>query len=281
MASTDLLQDVEPLEALSAEAMDSLESLVVRSGWNQTRKDWEVFAREGSIFVMRDMGGSIIASGAVLPFGESIAWISMILVSPEARGRGFGTAVFRRCVAAIECQGRQAFLDATPAGLPVYTRLGFRPLLTFTRWSRESDLSAVERGSPTLDVSDYLSELISLDAFAFGAPRAALLTQILSRAGAYCLNINRGFAVVRPGRVAHHIGPLLARDAGTAAALMHAAAAPLPKVIIDVPDQRNELNDQLTELGFRRQRSFVRMSLHHSAVGRLDLIHAIAGPEFG
>jgi GNAT superfamily N-acetyltransferase len=276
-----LLQNVEPLAALSADTMASLESLVARSGWNQTREDWEIFARDGSIFVLRDTRGSIIASGAVLPYGDTIAWISMILVSPEARGRGIGTAVFRRCLATLESQGRLAFLDATPAGLPVYSRRGFRSLQTFTRWSRESDRSEVERSSPTVDRSECLSELICLDALAFGVPRASLMRQILSRAGACCLNINRGFAVVRPGRVAHQVGPLLARDAATATALIRAATAPFPNVIIDVPDERDGLNDPLTELGFKRQRGLVRMSLHHSAVGRPELIYAIAGPEFG
>ena len=79
-----------------------LGELVAHSGWNQTAQDWGVFFDCGTIYVVRDEQGRIGASGAVLPMGESrpgylasltgrgVAWISMILVRPDLRGRGLG-----------------------------------------------------------------------------------------------------------------------------------------------------------------------------------------------
>ena len=84
---SDAAVTVEILAALTPVTQSMLDQLVVQSGWNQTPQDWAIFSREGSLCAVRDARGHIIASGAVLPLGEQVAWISMILVAPEARGR--------------------------------------------------------------------------------------------------------------------------------------------------------------------------------------------------
>lgn len=70
---------VETLSALTPDALAMLGDLVAHSGWNQTPQDWAIFAHEGSLFVSRGASGAIIGSGAVLPMGAQVAWISMIL----------------------------------------------------------------------------------------------------------------------------------------------------------------------------------------------------------
>jgi hypothetical protein len=100
VAAAHVAAAVEPLAELTPDVLAVLGELVIQSHWNQTADDWRVFFSCGTIYVVRDAEGRIIASGAVRPMGESrpgglagltgrgVAWSSMILVTPECRGRG-------------------------------------------------------------------------------------------------------------------------------------------------------------------------------------------------
>ncbi|MEO8654407.1 MAG: GNAT family N-acetyltransferase [Ramlibacter sp.] len=299
MASTELPVAsagiaVEKLTELTPEALAMLGELVVHSGWNQTAQDWEVFFSCGTIYVVRDEQGRIGASGAVLPMGESrpgylasltgrgVAWISMILVRPELRGRGLGRSVFEQCVRDIARQGRIAMLDATPQGEPLYAQFGFEPLWRLTRWRREARPAtgpALPLAKPDLDT------LAELDQEALGFARKRLLGELLGRPDSRYVRHALGFAIVRAGRTAHHIGPLVATDEPNAIAVMREAAAALSgPVLIDVPDDRPLLRQALMAAGFVPQRGFARMALavaeQRIPRGQTHFIHAIAGPEF-
>ena len=283
MASTDAAVVVEPLTSLTPGAQHELDALVEQSGWNQTSADWAVFSNEGTIYVVRDEHGKILGSGAVLPCGPLSAWIGMILVAPEARGRGLGTALFLRCLNTASAGGRAAQLDATPAGRRLYQQFGFEPLFSLTRWQIEGHAPAREAPLGQACSRRDIDAIVALDTLAFGAPRPALLSDILGRPGSRYLHADGGIAIVRQGRVADHIGPLLAPDETTAEVLLHAAVATVAgSAFIDVPDARTSVAALLVSLGFTRQRNFSRMALGgHALSGRTSLIHAITGPEFG
>ena len=89
--------------------------------------------------------------------------------------------------------------------------------------------------------------------------------------------------IVRTGRTAQHIGPLIAPDEASANALLGELLGDVTQpLLIDVPDDRPLLQQTLAAAGFVRQRGFARMALGgQGAGGRRKLIHAIAGPEFG
>ncbi len=285
---------VEKLAALTPEALAMLGELVAFSGWNQTAQDWGVFFSCGTLYVVRDEKGLIVGSGAVLPMGESrpgylasltgrgVAWISMILVRPELRGRGIGRSVFEQCVRDIAGQSRIAMLDATPQGEPLYQQFGFEPLWRLTRWRREARPAT---GAPLPLVRPDLDTLSELDQEALGFARKPLLGELLGRPDSRYVRHVLGFAIVRSGRIAHHIGPLLATHELTAVDVMREAVAALSgPVFIDVPDDRPLMRRALAEAGFTPQRGFARMALavaeQRIPRGQTHFIHAIAGPEF-
>ena len=109
---------VEALSPITPGIAPMLDALVAASGWNQTAHDWRLFERLGTVHGVRDNEGQLIASGAVLPM-DGVAWISMILVMPAARGQGLGRAVFAQCLAQVKSAGLVAMLDATPQGEPL------------------------------------------------------------------------------------------------------------------------------------------------------------------
>src|SRR5262249_50227290 len=56
----------------------------------------------------------------------SVAWIAMVLVDAEVRGRGVGKALMQYALAFLDGKGVQTVrLDATPMGQPLYEKLGF------------------------------------------------------------------------------------------------------------------------------------------------------------
>ena len=287
MASTESSGSVRVLDRLDDAGLAMLEDLVVQSGWNQTQDDWRVFARFGSISVVRDAAGGIVASGAMLPMGAAlqggtVAWISMILVTPAQRGRGLGRAVFEHSLRQAQAAGHLPMLDATPQGEPLYRKFGFQPTWRLTRWRR----GPVAIGSPAPPPeAASVDELAERDAQALGFRRAGLLAELAGRSNSRCVRQAGAIGVGRAGRIAHQIGPVLAVDEEKAADLVERMVEAVEgPVMIDAADESAAFGRALTRLGFERQRTFTRMALvgpdQSLPQGDARLVHAIAGPEF-
>jgi hypothetical protein len=93
-----------------------------------------------------------------------------------------------------------------------------------------------------------------------------------------------GFALAREGREAMQVGPLVARDAGTARELLAAALSVVSApVYVDIADHAASLQAWALAQGFAIQRPFTRMA--HGprgyAPGEAALIFCPAGPELG
>jgi GNAT superfamily N-acetyltransferase len=280
MASTEVL----PLAVLTENDLAGCMVLSAEAGWNQTPDDWALFMRHGTVFGLSDDDGRPVATGAILPFSESFAWISMVLVTASRRRQRVGTGILETCCAELRRRGLVAVLDATPAGERVYRPLGFAPTFALTRWQGQGGGAA-----PTTNIrpmqADDMTTVVDLDARAFGAPRAFLLQSFFARAPqlAFVTKDSSGFALARPGRIATQIGPLVAADEDAAAALLNAAldAASGP-VFLDAVDRWQKLGTLLRERGFTVQRPFLRMALGRNApFGDVARTFVVAGPEFG
>lgn len=285
MASTEA-NAVERLQALTPQVQAQLQQLVVDSHWNQLPADWALFHSLGTVYVVRDGNGFVVGSGAVLPMGASlgdaaqVSWISMILVSPLQRGHGLGRAVFARCLAQVQAEGRVPMLDATPQGEALYAQFGFEPQWRFTRWRRQRQAGA----NGALPADDSIDRLQCFDQQALGFDRRALLRGIADREGARCVRRGEASALLRPGRTAVQIGPLYATDDAEGAALLEAIAAALPDVlVVDVPQGRTRMEAVLRATGFAPERSFARMVRANGLVlapTQTAIVQAVAGPEY-
>jgi GNAT superfamily N-acetyltransferase len=97
------------------------------AGWNQTEADWRqlITASPDGCFVAVGPD-SIVGTVTTITYAGRLAWVGMVLVAPRCRGRGIGTALLKRAIAHLDARGvRSIKLDATPAGKPLYDRLGF------------------------------------------------------------------------------------------------------------------------------------------------------------
>ena len=225
--------------------------------------------------------GTLIASTLVLPY-EHFAWISMVLVLPEHRRRGYASRLLRLAIADLEHRGQTPVLDATPAGRAVYREEGFRDTWTFKRFFLRDPISVAGNARPMVE-RDW-KDILQLDAKAFGAGRQRLLRALAQRLPQCALTIEgKGFVLARDGREASQIGPLVARDEDAALALLSSALAAVPPpVYVDALDHAPRLQDWLTARGFQFQRPFTRMVRGaQRAPGNEKMIFLVAGPELG
>ena len=255
-------------------------ALSARIGWNQTPADWRLFLEHGAVRALADDDANCLAAtAAVLPYGRDLAWISMVLVRPDRRREGLATTLMRWAIERLNGTACIA-LDATPAGQPVYRRLGFVDVFGFTRWALPAGLRSLPTATRPIAPADWPA-LLALDATAFGAPRGALLRRFAARQPAAALTTpdRRGFVLAREGRGAPQIGPVVAPDAQTALALVAAAQQALAMpALIDLNDAARDL---ATLLGATAQRSFTRMTLGAPPPGDPSQNFVLAGPEFG
>lgn len=257
-------------------------ALSARVGWNQIGADWATFLRGGAVRVLDDGDAACLAaSSAVLPYGADVAWISMVLVRPDRRREGLATALMRWALDELRGTPHVA-LDATPAGRPVYARLGFHDLFGFARWSVPNELPMPLATRPIAD--DDWPAILALDEAAFGAPRAALLRDFRTRLphAAFVTPDRTGFVLCRDGLRAPQIGPVVAPDEATALGLLAAARAALGvPAVLDLPDSAGHIAAALTRQGGAALRPFTRMALGANAWGKPERNFVLAGPEFG
>jgi GNAT superfamily N-acetyltransferase len=282
MASTEAPR----LRALSASDIAGCMALSSEAGWNQTPDDWALFMRHGTVFGLPDADGVPVATGAIFPYANGFAWISLVLVTASRRRARIGTQILESCCTELQQRGLVGVLDATPAGERVYRPLGFEPIFKLSRWQGEGrgTLGVLPAGVRPMTES-ALGTVAALDAAAFGAPRKFLLENLLHRAPqlAFMTASADGFVLARPGRLATQIGPLVATSEVSAAVLLDAALdAVTGPVFLDLCDRWSKLVDHIERRGFSVQRPLLRMALRHrDPFGDVTRTLVVAGPEFG
>ncbi len=242
------------------------------AGWNQNAADWAVFLKHGTVLGF-SMGDRLLATAAALPYGDHFGWISMVVVSVEWRRQGLATRLVAACTSLLRDAGRAALLDAAPAGTAIYAALGFVPLGTMERWEGRG-------GGEGLAAA--VSPNLVLDQVAFGADRCFLFQDFLSRPGSLAFRSPHGFAILRHGSSACHLGPIVAQPSEADALATEAIRAASGRVVVDVLDSGSVLIPTLVARDFRLQRRFTRMALGLAALpGNPAQMMAAAGPEFG
>jgi GNAT superfamily N-acetyltransferase len=259
------------------------------SGWNQQEQDWRLLLRLASgRFRVAIADGRVVATGGAALYGTQLAWICMILVDPDARGRGIGTRIFEEVLGLLD-DIDVVGLDATPAGRSVYSKFGFREVEGLVRMAvRVTDSARTDvKGARKLTAAE-LGAICALDSEAFGADRGTLLAWALEQAPEYAWSLSEGgrleaYCFGRRGHHSDHVGPVVAPSTEAALTLVSACLAHTTAecVIIDVPEGRNDWVAGLRHMSFEAQRPLTRMYRERAVLGRPELRFAIAGPELG
>lgn len=261
-------------------------------GWNQTQSDWNIFLKNNSgLCLVADLNGSVIGTAAAINYSNTVSWISMVLVDKEFRGQGISGKLLSGLIESLtSCKSVK--LDATPAGMKVYEKIGFtceykifrmtNPAVNFRFPEKVDNL-------PKKAKSDDIAEISDFDQRVFGADRTILLEALRSEYPdrAWILRKNNritGYALGRAGTRYNHIGPvgaLLVQDAVILIKKILENNTERP-VVVDIPENMNELSGWLQSTGFASRRHFTRMYFKKNPFpGEINKQFLICGPEFG
>jgi GNAT superfamily N-acetyltransferase len=275
--------------ALAPEHAESLVALSAEAGWNQVAADWRFMLRRGTGIGMTDEAGEWVASALALPLAPRLSWLSMVLTTKAWRGRGIGTHLLRRCIETARARGATAGLDATELGRPVYLPLGFTDVYTLKRWhieGRPASADAPSRVRIRRATGADIEAITAYDAPLSAMARGEILAHLRERAPYLAFVAEAGEAILgfvlgREGRIAHHIGPIVAESEEVALALAaQAGLAANPPFIVDAPDRHAGMRRWLEASGAVSPRGFTRMILGEApGLAANERIFAICGPE--
>ena len=191
--------------------------------WPHRLEDWKFVRRLGTGHVALE-AGKVVGTILTWKHDRRHASLGMVIVDPQHQRRGIGGRLMR--LALRDLAGRAVMLNATPAGLPLYEKLGFKAIGSVEQHQgiasrvRVVPLARGERLRPvgTRDVAT----LVSLATQAAGLSRTRVIRRLLEVGDAIALAHEDdivGFAMLRRFGRGLVIGPIVAPDAERAQAL--------------------------------------------------------------
>ena len=261
-------------------------------GWNQTEKDWRLMlAHDPGLCFVADINDRVVGTVTALNFSNQVAWIGMMLVSKDFRGLGIGKLLLQKVINQLkECKSIK--LDATLAGMIVYTKLGFVKEFEIYRMTTMNLPKLVDQKQQIAIVPvsrKDIADIVKMESALFGADRSKLIEMLLQAHPNMAWLLKRegrlsGFALGRPGSHYTQIGPVMAETANDATALISGVLKYFTgqPVVVDVPEDKQRLKDWLLSLGFVVRRPLTRMYLKsNSFPGLIEKQFLIGGPEIG
>ena len=272
--------------------MDSLMKLKDAESWNQLEKDWALLiSYKESVNLVAILDNRVVGTVTAINYANTVAWIGMMLVDREYRGRGISKLLLLDAIDKLD-KCKSIKLDATPAGRPVYLKLGFIDEYTLYRMTNPSvskislsdDLVETKQAGP-----EDIPGIAAFDKKVFGADRTELITLLYETCPelAWLIKENNrvaGFCLGRRGQNFTQIGPVYASSEKGAKALIRSAINQIiaQAVVVDIPAEQSETERWLEACGFISQRPFERMYLSNNPhPGNTESQYLISGPELG
>ncbi|HEY6337499.1 MAG TPA: GNAT family N-acetyltransferase [Candidatus Sulfotelmatobacter sp.] len=268
----------EKLRTLRADDVPTAFQLSAQAGWNQTEEDWRMLLElspEGCLGI--EVDGHLVATTTLFFYKRRLAWIGMVLTSPDYRRRGLAKKLLTHCLKQADRMGIETTkLDATNQGQPLYEKFGFQPEQEIQRWTRPGEGEAPPAASRTSAAEPGRA----LDSVAFGADRSSLLHRLAQRHPP--ISVAESYLFSRPGRVTAYLGPCVSENSETARRVIEEYVQSTKcSWSWDLFPRNQGAVAIARDLGFSPQRHLVRMARGKDLRERKDAIYAIAGFELG
>ncbi len=266
---------IRPMERGDLPFVDSLRKL---ENWNQTEADLKRL-------LDYEPNGCFIAEWRKIPagtvatttYGTDLGWIGMMLVHPDYRRRGLASALIGKSLEYLNERKIACIkLDATPAGRPVYERLGFQAEWAFERWERPGELA------PAVDLVPNRTFIApECDPTIFGADRSRWL-ELLAKDSKVIVR-EKAFGMLRAGSRAAYLGPVASESPDAAEQIIQQLVGSVQGAMFwDVPGPNAHAVKLAKELGFRPVRQLLRMWQGRRLItGDVSRQYALADPATG
>ncbi|MFJ8011969.1 GNAT family N-acetyltransferase [Streptomyces sp. NPDC096339] len=255
-----------PIRALSVDDLRHCADLSEDRGWPREDHKWGLLLAAGNGYGMDAPDGLGLAAACVVTqygnthAGPELAAIGMVLVADRYARQGLGRRLMEHVCDDV-LKGVPLTLHATPYGRPLYEELGFdatgRAEMLKGTFRPEGTPGAYDTPRVRPANAEDLQRILRLDAEVFGTDRTHLIIRLPAFADQLLVAEDptgdgtlTGYAAAWPNMDTHVIGPLVARDIGTAQSLITALAQGTDRPLrTDVDVRHEELLGWLKERG--------------------------------
>jgi N-acetylglutamate synthase-like GNAT family acetyltransferase len=258
-----------------------------QAGLNQTKSDWQrLLKMEPKGCFVAELDGCSLGTTTTCVF-DNTAWIAMLIVDVDYRGKGIGTELLKYSLNYLESRKvKTVRLDATSAGQPIYEKIGFIPEYRLARFE-----GIAQSGKKGLLVSkacpDIFATIIEFDKVMSGTNREKMLRRLFEEFSddIYVIQYDKtikGFILTRPGANSIQIGPCIAtEDAGSVLLQDVLVRYAGESVFIDIPIGNANAVKIAESSGLTIQRYFMRMYRGEEIKDKIKALWASSGPEKG
>lgn len=207
----------------AARDLESALQLSRAAGWAYRLEDWRIAQNLGH-GVLAEENGQVIASALWWPYGDAFATCGSIIVAPSMQGRGLGRALMAQLLQATG--DRAVMLNSTAEGMRLYQSFGFEAVGTVHQHLAQTSADVAQAGGNQgvrKACASDLQALLQLDERAFGAERCRMIEEFILIGSAAVIERDghlQGYALCRPFGLGQVIGPVVARGAEDAKALI-------------------------------------------------------------
>ena len=263
-----------------------------QNGWNQLEADWQrQFELQSDGCFVADIDGAGVGTACGCSFG-SVAWIAMVLVDSTCRNRGIGSALLRRVIDYLDNSGVTSIrLDATPAGQPVYEKLGFFAEFDLVRYGGKisPNETAVTKTDCRIEMATAadLPAILELDRQVTGTDRERLLQRQFQEYPEEMRVVRGtngvdGFLGARPGSRAWQFGPCQGSESACSALLFDALMRHRDETaFLDIPVDNVAARTLAEAFGLSAMRPLKRMGRGPTIHEQLDKFWTSYGAEKG
>ncbi|WP_242224180.1 GNAT family N-acetyltransferase [Bacillus cereus group sp. BfR-BA-01380] len=244
-------EDIPKLIALSASI-----------GWDYDENEINTIMSVGTIYGHKTNQGEIISSAALIPYGNNLASIGMVIVNENYRGYGLGKKLTQACINAVSNK-ITIMLVATKEGYPLYEKIGFQSVTCIHKLLNDNNHSfyPIEKNHDydILPLTDsHFTDVCELDRRAVGADRKLFLKSRMKQAKQGVVVRAKtgdviGYGLSIQGPIHLVLGPIVARNHDVATHIIHHLATGYKgKLRIDVPDGQSSFVTYLEQCGFKK-----------------------------
>ncbi|PFL43317.1 GNAT family N-acetyltransferase [Bacillus cereus] len=279
------------LERLREEQIGDIVALSSYIGWDYNREEVETIFNSGIVYGVWNERKKLIASAAIILYGEALASIGMVIVHPDYKGRGIAKMITNSCMNSVSAQ-TPFMLIATDEGKPLYKKLGFKVVSYVSKYicnSYNANHKCAENEEYMMVYKESdLEGIIKIDKGAFGTSRNEFLKQRIMQSE-QCVVVKDtkenvvgyGISIQTPENKI--IGPVVAKNNEMAMRIVHdLARGHNGKLRMDVPEGKNDFMKELEIAGFKKVNTPpIMMKNSNRLLKRNSELYSIAAQIFG
>ncbi|WP_044796778.1 GNAT family N-acetyltransferase [Bacillus cereus] len=279
------------VERLREAKTGNIVSLSSYIGWDYNREEIDTIFNAGIVYGVWNEREELIASAAIILYGEKLASIGMVIVHPDYKGRGIGKIITEACVKSVSAH-TPIMLIATDEGKPLYEKLGFRAVSYVSKYicnSYNANHKCAENEEYMMVYKESdLEEIIKIDKGAFGTSRNEFLKQRIMQSE-QCVVVKDtkenvvgyGISIQTPENKI--IGPVVAKNNAMAMRIVHdLARGHNGKLRMDVPEGKNDFMKELEIAGFKKVNTPpIMIKNSNRLLKRNSELYSIAAQIFG